>query len=61
MLLITNNEFFKDAIKRNDVTVEYIEIDYIGILKKARDLIHQNYFRVVDFDIISQTLDRILI
>ena len=43
MLLITNNEFFKDAIKRNDVTVEYIDIDYIGILKKARDLIHQNY------------------
>lgn len=124
MLLITNNEFFKDAIKRNDVIVEYIDIDYIGILKKARDLIHQNYrlvthplygsvkpnetvfrsvilekgdkfdtdslmmieesintatkfmniskpkrwspeilddFRVVDFDIISQTLDRILI
>ena len=49
MLLITNNEFFKDAIKRNDVTVEYIDIDYIGILKKARDLIHQNYRLVTHF------------
>lgn len=43
MLLITNNEYFKDAIKRSDIKVEYMDIDYIGILKKARDLIHQNY------------------
>ncbi|WP_297813087.1 GrdX family protein [uncultured Finegoldia sp.] len=43
MLLITNNEFFKNAIKRTDVEVNYFDIDYIGILKKARDLIHQNY------------------
>ncbi len=46
MLLITNNEFFKDAIKRTDVTVQFFDTDYIGILKKARDLIHQNYHLV---------------
>ena len=34
---------FLNAIKRTDVEVNYFDIDYIGILKKARDLIHQNY------------------
>ena len=46
MLLITNNpRAFKEAqkIKNSRLIIEFLETDYIGVLEKARDLVHQNY------------------
>lgn len=43
MILITNNNLFENNIKRDDIELEYIDTDYVGVLKKARDLIHNNY------------------
>lgn len=46
MLLITNNpKAFEEAMKieRSGLTIEFLETNYIGVLEKARDLVHQNY------------------
>ncbi|MDY6065970.1 MAG: GrdX family protein [Finegoldia sp.] len=43
MILITNNDLFKNNIKRDDIELKYVDTDYVGVLKKARDMIHANY------------------
>ena len=42
MKLITNNpRFLKENFR--DIEVEYHEVDYLDILKKVRDYIHENW------------------
>lgn len=46
MLLLTNNEIFKqieNELNSNKLNLEYQDITYIEILEKARDLIHKGY------------------
>ncbi|WP_347161382.1 GrdX family protein [Peptostreptococcus anaerobius] len=46
MLLLTNNEKFKqieNELNSNKLNLEYQYITYIEILEKARDLIHKGY------------------
>jgi len=40
--LLTNNPAFIDYSKKN-IEVDYRETDYLGILKIARDYVHENY------------------
>ena len=42
MKLLTNNPAFIDYSKKN-IEVDYRETDYLGILKIARDYVHENY------------------
>lgn len=41
MLLITNNPKFKGYSDK--CTVEFVDTDYLGVLEKGRDYIHNNY------------------
>lgn len=41
MLIVTNNPKFKDYTDRYEV--EFVDTDYIGVLKKVRDHLHQGY------------------
>lgn len=41
MFLITNNPLVEQEIKK--INVVYLDTDYMGILKLARDYIHQNH------------------
>lgn len=41
MIIVTNNPKFKEYKDRYDV--EFVETDYIGILKKVRDRLHNGY------------------
>lgn len=41
MLIITNNPKFIEYKEKYDV--EFLDTDYIGVLEKARDCIHNNY------------------
>lgn len=46
MILITNNEKFKEVseyLESNKIELQYIDIDYISILEKCRDMIHEGY------------------
>lgn len=46
MLLITNNKKFfeiQEYLESNNIELLYDDIDYIGILEKCRNLIHQGY------------------
>ena len=42
MKLLTNNPAFLNYDKKN-IEVDYRETDYLGILKIARDYVHENY------------------
>ena len=42
MKLLTNNHAFLNYNKKN-IEVNYRETDYLGILKIARDYVHENY------------------
>ena len=42
MKLLTNNPAFLNYNKKN-IEVDYRETDYLGILKIARDYVHENY------------------
>lgn len=42
MKLLTNNSAFLNYDKKN-IEVDYRDTDYLGILKIARDYVHENY------------------
>lgn len=43
MIILTNNPMIKDVIHREKLTIEWLDTDYIGVLEKARDAIHNHY------------------
>ncbi|QQK08688.1 GrdX family protein [Miniphocaeibacter halophilus] len=43
MLIVTNNPKFNNLEYTNKYNVEFVDTDYLGILKNARDYIHKGY------------------